>query len=123
MIIPIVLVSLGAIQIFWALSMSKKQGRMWCYLGISGSTIIAIMWIFAVTVLPAIFDEFIANQTDYYSLYSSGFSQEYGELIFMLGSLQPLIQGIGFLIISIRIICIATATLIVVKEQQKTRLL
>jgi hypothetical protein len=40
----------GIAQIFWALPMFKRWGRVWYYIGISGTIILIILW--AMTRLP-----------------------------------------------------------------------
>ena len=40
----------GIAQIFWALPMVKRWGKMWYYIGIAGTIILIIMW--AITRMP-----------------------------------------------------------------------
>ena len=40
----------GIAQIFWALPMVKRWGRLWYYIGIGGTIILIILW--AMTRLP-----------------------------------------------------------------------
>jgi hypothetical protein len=40
----------GIAQIFWALPMVKRWGRLWYYIGVGGTIILIILW--AMTRLP-----------------------------------------------------------------------
>jgi hypothetical protein len=40
----------GIVQIFWALPMIKKWGKIWYYIGIAGTIILIMMW--AMTRMP-----------------------------------------------------------------------
>jgi hypothetical protein len=40
----------GIVQIFWALPMIKKWGKIWYYIGIAGTIILIIIW--AITRMP-----------------------------------------------------------------------
>ena len=40
----------GIVQIFWALPMVKRWGKIWYYIGIAGATILIILW--ALTRVP-----------------------------------------------------------------------